>query len=948
MVLRLEFTMSIARIKNNRGEGLLHLLCKTRGDYYKQLGVWMKSSPKDKSELIQLRSDTRRQSLGDTFKLLIDRGCDPNEALHDGRAAPLDCLCSSLKGPKLSAEDQAFVKVVLKYSRVTELFEKWIAELFRHSISDTDFSSEILRKGSMRNRETCNIFGIIDNVNIENARILFNLTSYSIRNLTQQSLEDCCKNQQHCVGILRREYLLKIISQKFCAKYCNGMSELFFQFADMFNTKLKVLKEDHDCQYARVAHSMADDIASNLTEGMPIDEINKHNKGAGGNSLHTSAKCGFLRQLINLLSSKDISVNAKDAEQKTIAMIILRRMREEEVFATPDTGTYLQVAQKLLGNPTFNYNEVDESGATTLILFTRFLFTVQPLYGEFSALCEMSSLRNITENIEMSVDQDYTFVMILAKTNQHRMLRNIASDNIYNINWKAQTKKKRNALHIAGRYGHIECIRILLDIEPGLCNVRDESGLTPLFYIIGSCEPNILTTLIDAENTHPWDYTKITNLDESLLDYYNEACKAKPQNPSKVIQKLLAERIKKAHTSESARNKGKRHHDRGRHRALLDWPKSLYENGTSDNRCRKKIRDVLNELEVLKKLFEGICRKTTSRAAINATYNNQSALMWCAIYNLSNEISFIAKIHEKSLNVGQQTHEKKSALHLAAEKKHFTCVKKLLNITGFPLNSKDELGNTALYYICEKFHPNDALKVLQENWEFNSRNNAKETVYVYCEHVFSSPNPHQTRLLAALAPDVLPKTPDSSAAPTPMPVKREISATTLNDCEYQAWNILKAHSKDILNNFTRNNRIFDELLKQLIISPADKDRLCRQGMTDEESLDALLDYLPKRGKSAFRAFLDGLINSDQSHVVQLIETFCENEGIVQNLDFPPPSLYTKRVTSNQTLKYQLTTETLTMPKQPAYQPLEEVQETDESTETSPKSIFTDEDETTAL
>ena len=634
------------------------------------------------------------------------------------------------------------------------------------------------------------------------------------------------------------------------------------------------------------------ELTAALAGGDGCESLRQQSLSNGTTPLHLSCLMGLTQVVHYYVQHPMITVNARDNRNNTPLMSVLYEMRHCKVWFTRRMAIYLEIAKELANDERHDFTTEDLFGMTPFMLCLEIMSSMGLHYrdkAQYYKVLQFSKLDTTSQ-----IHRGQTAAMMCVVENRLGALLDIISTSGSGKNLLAQDYQGRTALHHAGLHARVECVEILLAKAKDLCKLEDKQGNVALYYIVEHFPPTDALEVVRKHCRH-WQFGHRNYINQTVLEYY-EAKVAKGARSTDLLSALnhamMAPQFYQPKDSiqEETVNEGTGLF-RGSNRkkfgslpnvfhkstAAVDVTTKKPNHNPAGDTLSKPLVAHIKDLEKLTTLTKIIAEK--SGAAINSQKSNgHTAAMFCSCEGLAEELRIVLDL-EPDLNVVDE--EDRTALHLAALDNQAECLRILLNDeTGnLDLNLQDRLGNTAIFYIVEKFAPEETVKLLgNHSWKFDTANNFDQTAYdYYCAHV---PSAHiHDDLVKVLARRCV----KGFARPAPVKLKstspdnHRLSAaigqyhvTDDGSLKTGRWKkILRDQRAFFIDNFDIDPRFFDLMVQEGVLDDHQAETLKSQ--TPFKAGGDLITLLGKRGDRAFKVLIVALRITDQNVIADRIE-----------------------------------------------------------------------------
>ena len=914
--------MDLSQVQNKDGDNPIHILCRNRTSFHEAIKELSKTLPKE-TTVKTIQKNTKGKKADEILSYLISIGFDVN-AKNNARETPLDVALQYRKitvakfrpGSLNPDEIKWFSLLIQNGANITKNFTQWV-------LDTTNKSTATLSRATGQHAIPC-LPKDIPHLELvktfkQSEKLLFielaiglvktngfpsTIAKYSTGSLRRRS--SILNEVNSTIALLCIQQACKYID-----KTDDSLGKTLFIFTNAIYT---LLERDQNFK-SSLRHSDNDHlkttinyIAKTLTGSRDNNGINYAEEPSLETPLHVAARSGYHDLVQILVDHPKMDINGRDVEGSTPLTSTLRYMLQKQVWKDERLPQYLGVLRILVYHPQYQHALLDTTGCTTLVRFIKLIGSVKPFYRDSNFY--KTILEHTSDSIEVPVGEEYGVIMLLAKINNYKVLEKIFKEKKAELDLRAVTINKRTALHIAARYRSTECVKMLVEREPGLCNMRDSAGNTPLFYVVVNCPKIEVVNILDMGE---WDYTKTNNPGENVLQYYRNNVKGRE---SETIKSILKEKVDKKVKPKARKFNARKIRESGFTQSVV-WPTSVKNpnyippktkmadaSGIDKNNEQIKVKRVLDELlgdmNAFHNMFDYLCDKAGN--SVNAVHDKMTPLMWCVSNDLDEEIIKLFELHGSRLQEEYQDTNGRTALHVAAESQSYECTKTLLQcMSHSAINCPDKKGNTALFYICTEFPAEYVDEFLNYPWDYHHRNSRQHNVKEHYEQHMSklrkaADEPTKRSLLDALSyycgisRTSSFKTTTSSSTGDHTPTEHERTVTK--------WTFVNMNHAAIVQSFTREKLFFDYLIQVNLANPEKVQEW--ESKTDSEAARDILHYLPKRGPRSYAHFIEALKLGNMTHIVEIIENYEDFPKSPVQATITPPSLNQSNSDSNIT------------------------------------------------
>ena len=449
--------------------------------------------------------------------------------------------------------------------------------------------------------------------------------------------------------------------------------------------------------------------------------INNADPLTGFTPLHYACKLQSLPLIKAILEVPGVKTSVPDEE----GVIPLAVLLDTHGHPTKKCPELMEIVQQLARQP--GAWTVDNKGNSALSLALDMCATLGPLYTDRRQLEEIVKSVSITLEISIRKDTSRTAVMICVLLRDRFILERVLDCNNPPPNLHATDKNGMTALHIAGKMGSMECGLLIANRDPSVCRVKDENGNTALFYFVAKLKARECLNLINNYN-HWWDFDAINNLGEDIIDYYTTF------NEAKRPEKCVIDALWCYGARSGERRKGKKRSPGTNTGSVLREPLDSIDARTRGSvpeaeDFKKNVQPLHVRLEEMKKvatLVTILCENSTKNTLDHCDSRGYTPLMYCAKLGLQQEAEALSFSHPGP-EVNKVNRDQETALHIAAKYGKVGVMHTLLKWPGVKINEQDKKGNTALFYILEKFPHNETVNIIATyKWNFTKTNNQLE------------------------------------------------------------------------------------------------------------------------------------------------------------------------------------------------------------------------------
>ena len=587
--------------------------------------------------------------------------------------------------------------------------------------------------------------------------------------------------------------------------------------------------------------------------------INEQDNGTGHSPLYLAANFGMYKIVRLLLDHPNVNVNITGAMTPSPLMAALVKIKMQEIWASEIFGHYLHTCRMLAERDDQDLSVADRVKTNPLATCVKVLGNLGCRYREKHQYYSLH--QNKKDKLKVPIQKDQSIAMFCVKASLEDELEDLMKDH-YDLDMWWTDSLGKNILHAAGQLGLHRTVKLLMQKEGdlGLCNMPDNNGNTPLFYILKFVSAQYLLELLMGYKSH-WDFQHKNHHNEMPVVYYDKAVRTK--NRDKQILELLKDLTDKPPEQTIQR------------RGLLRGSKqATYHRGADINgKATVEVERFVGQLFDMELVFKRLVA-LSDRDTINALDNEKKTpLMCCAELGLLSEMEYLLK-ESINIDVNKQGQNDYTALHLAAIAHQEECALCLLQHEGIDVNIQDREGNTGLFYMMVHFTTIEAIRVLRDKpWDFLLKNSVHQTAYCFYKQKADQMDPGlEDALRRRCLPELTTPAPQSPMwgpfANRRFSVLQERHRLdSLNGAAVKhVWEIVQKNRVFFVSNFVDSDLFFDYLIQEQVIDPNTvKLRFRKNHHTDQQVAEELLAFLPRRG-NVFSKFLEALDLSNQSHI----------------------------------------------------------------------------------
>ena len=438
--------------------------------------------------------------------------------------------------------------------------------------------------------------------------------------------------------------------------------------------------------------------------------------------LHAFSAFGLDVFVHDLLSVGDVRSDVVSEFDNTPLMTVLNSIMTNDLWGTKLFSHYIRCADLLADHKQAN-GFGNTKGQTALSMAIQIIGKVGRYYKELDAYKYLTKLVTAPEAIAAVENKS---VSLLCCENQLREeLKEILSSPAAKcLDLTGCDEANRSPLHLAFRQHWCDVAEKILDVDPLLGRVVDNSGNTPMFYMLANLEPTEIKSMMKRYKSL-WDFSHKNSAGETAVDYYISV-KQKTSDKALIMylsRKQTVQKIQSAVAKSEENTQTRKIKKQFKlPEAPVNAPPRLFPKETI------YLRTLVEDLQVLQNVFQKV---VSSYECTNSLYSGRNPAMFCAEFGLTKELKQLIDANSH-VDLGLRGENGFTALHFAAYHGHFETVKYLVALPNIPLEKRDEDGNTALFHVVTKLPPQQSSQLVSDyRWDFSCANKTNLNVCEY-------------------------------------------------------------------------------------------------------------------------------------------------------------------------------------------------------------------------